>query len=321
MTLLLIDGNGLAHRAHHSTKANPQFRSDGLPVSAIGKFLDLVWWLLGNVGKPQLATHGAVIFDAPGKNWRHNVLPTYKAGREHDPAIAPQLRICREIVPTLGLKAIQLRGYEADDLLATYTRLAEEAGLRTVIITVDKDMLQLLRPGVTIFNPMRDEFVAGESERVLFGDTASGVWLRPDQIRHVQALAGDTVDGFTGIPGIGLKGAADLINRFGDVEAVLSQAGAITQTALRAKVQGRADLARQGFALAGLDDRCPVRVDLDEMELLPIDAPRLLSCLKSLEIVQFARRFAYPFGLRADEAEPDPEISALADEQMEWLAA
>ena len=106
MTLLLLDGNGLAHRAFHATKANPQYRDDGLPVTAIGRFLDLVYEALIDVGRPQCATHAAAIFDPKGKNWRHEIAPDYKAGRKHDPDLAPQLRLCRELVKGLGIALI-----------------------------------------------------------------------------------------------------------------------------------------------------------------------------------------------------------------------
>lgn len=322
MSLLLIDGNGLVHRAHHSTKDNQQIRSDGLPVGAVGKFLDLVWSCLGNVGKPQMATHAAVIFDAPGPNWRHRILPAYKSGRTHDPALPPQLRLCREIVPRLGLRAVQLRGYEADDLIATYARLAEEAGMATCIISVDKDMMALIRAGVSIYNPMakNDD---GQSYGKMLGedDVVAKFGVHPWQVPHAQALSGDAIDGISGIPGIGEKGAAELIGRFGDLETLIARADEISKPGLRAKVKAGAALARQSFRLASLDDRVPVPLDLDELALSPIDAPALLSALRALEIVQFARRFAYPFGLRADDAEPCPRIADLADEQMEILSA
>lgn len=314
MTLLLIDGNGLFHRAFHSTKANPQYRADGLPVAAIGEFLSHVWWCLGNVGKPQMATHGAVIFDAPGRNWRHAILDTYKTGRRHDDAIAPQLRLCREIVTRLGLRAVQQRGYEADDLIATYTRLAEEAGMATCIITVDKDMMCLIRPGVVIYNPMKNAML-GEA------DVVEKFGVQPCQVTDVQALSGDAVDGISGVPGIGEKTAADLIDRYGDLETLLTRAGEIRQPKLRERLIGGADLARQSYRLARLDDAVPVRLQVDELPVGPIDAPGLLSDLKALEIVQFARRFAYPFGLRADDALASAEILELAAEQMQWMAA
>lgn len=320
MSLLLIDANGLLHRAYHS--APEQYRSDGLPTNAIGKFLDLVWWVLGQVGKPQMATHGAAVFDARGDNWRHEILPSYKSGRTHNPAIPPQLRLCRAIVPTLGLKSVQLRGYEADDLLATYARLAEEAGMAVVIVSADKDLLQLVRPGVSVFNPMHKND-DGQSYGKMLGedDVVAKFGVHPWQVPHAQALSGDAIDGISGIPGIGEKGAAELIGRFGDLETLLCRSDEISKPGLRAKVQAGALLARQSFRLASLDDQAPVPLDLDELALSPIDAPALLSALRALEIVQFARRFAYPFGLRADDAEPCPRIADLADEQMEILAA
>ncbi len=321
MTLLIIDGNALVHPAQHSNKDNQHYRSDGLPVGAIGAFLQKVWTISGNVGKPYMATHGVVVFDVRAPNWRHDILPSYKSGRSADPEIPPQLRLCRAIVPHLGFKTAQVIGYEGDDLIATYVRLAGEAGMASIVCTSDKDALQLVRPGVSVFRTHTMQMAEVVDGKVLFGSEKDGVWLYPDLITHVQALAGDSTDGYSGIPGIGLKGAAELIGRFGDLETLLCRSDEISKPGLRAKVQAGALLARQSFRLASLDDQAPVPLDLGELARSPIDAPGLLSALRALEIVQFARRFAYPFGLRADDAEPCPRIADLADEQMEILAA
>ena len=314
MTLLLLDGNGLAHRAFHATKANPQFREDGLPITAIGRFLDLVYEALIDVGRPQCATHAAAIFDAPGPNWRHDIAPSYKSGRSHDPDFHPQLRLMRELVKGLGIASVQMRGYEADDLIATYARLAEEAGIGACVVSIDKDLLQLLRPGVAVYNPMKRSMVSDWDVIERFG-------VSPENIPCYQALVGDTTDGYAGVPGVGPKAAAELIAEHGDLETLLANPAGITKPALRAKIIAGADQARMCRSLAVLDDAVPVRRALEDLELRRPDADLLIGGLKALGLIHWPGVFGERLQIDPQSIPPHAGITDLSDELVEFASA
>lgn len=321
MTLLLLDANGLMHRAHHSTKANPQYRDDTLPVTAIGRFLDLVYEALIDVGRPQCATHAAAIFDAPGPNWRHDIAPTYKSGRSHDPDFHPQLRLCRDLVKGLGISSVQQRGYEADDLIATYARLAEEQGMSTCVVSIDKDIGQLLRPGVSIYNPMRRRLAHGHEEFFPFGSEKDHVMVRPAQIPCLQGMMGDSVDGFSGIRNVGPKKAAALLERFGSLDAIIAGAAEIAQPALRASITAGADQARACRRLAILDDAVPVRRDLEDLELRRADPDLLIGGLKSLGLIHWPGVFGERLQVDPADFPPHAGITELSDELVEFASA
>ncbi len=314
MTVMLIDANGLAHRAFHSTAGNRSYTDAGLPNFAIGKFLDLVYGLLIDIGRPQCVTHAAAIFDPKGKNWRHSIAPTYKAGRKHDPDLAPQLRICRDIVRGLGIASVVQQGYEADDLIATYARLAEADGMGCVIASADKDALQLLRPGVAIFNPMTRTMVSEEEVISRFG-------VMPELMPDYQALVGDSTDGYSGIPGVGPTAAASLLAEYQTLEKVLATAASIPKPALRAKVMAGAEIARQCRRLALLDDAVPVRRSLDDLALISPDTDLIIGGLKALGLIHWPGAFGERWGIDPRTVPHHPAIIDLADELVELAAA
>lgn len=314
MTLLLIDANGLAHRAFHATAGNRSYREDGLPTFAVGRFLDLVHGLLIDVGRPQCVTHAAAIFDPKGKNWRHSIAPTYKAGRKHDPDLAPQLRICRDIVRGLGIASVVQQGYEADDLIATYARIAEADGMGVVVVSADKDLLQILRPGVAIFNPMMRTMITEEEVISRYG-------VLPKRMPDYQALVGDLTDGYSGIPGVGPIAAAELLEGYVDLEHVLANAASISKPALRAKVMAGAEIARQCRRLALLDDAVPVRRALDELALASPDTDLIIGGLKALGLIHWPGAFGERWGIDPRTVPHHPAIIDLADELVELAAA
>lgn len=314
MTLLLIDANGLAHRAFHSTAGNRSYREDGLPNFAIGKFLDLVYGLLIDIGRPQCVTHAAAVFDPKGRNWRHSIAPTYKAGRKHDTDLAPQLRLCRDLVRGLGIASVVQQGFEADDLIATYARLAEAEGMGVVVVSADKDLVQLLRPGVAIFNPMTRTMVDEWAVIERFG-------VAPHRVPCFQALVGDTTDGYSGIPGVGPKAATELLVEYGDLESLLDNAASISKPALRAKVMAGAGLARQCRRLALLDDAVPVRRALHDLALTSPDTDLIIGGLKALGLIHWPGAFGERWGIDPRTVPHHPAIIDLADELVELAAA
>lgn len=315
MSLLLIDGSGVFHAAYHATKGNPSFRADGLPTAAVSAFGERLWSLLREDLRRYQISHAAVVFDHPGKNWRHKLAPSYKSNRPPvSDDLAVQHQMARLIVPHFGLKAVEARGYEADDVIATYVRLNRETGGETIICTVDKDFLQLVGPGVSLYDPKKNTLLVESDAVAFFG-------VKPNRICDVQGLAGDTVDHIPGVPGIGLKTAAELITAYGDLETVLANADLIRQPKRRQALIDFADQARVSRKLVELDADVPLRMPLADLEVYPPNAPALLSALAALEIVGFARRVAWAFSLRADEAPPCPDMAAFADEMMMWRAA
>jgi DNA polymerase I len=314
VTLLLIDGNALVYRAFYASGDDPGLRSDGLPTGAVSGFCSRLWDCTRDRMRGHRITHAAVIFDHPGKNWRHKVSETYKANRTASPDdLTCQLQIARHLVPHFGMRGIEQRGYEADDLIATFVRLNEESGGETIIATGDKDLYQLIRPGVSIYDPMKDQWINEEDVLAKFG-------VPPRLVADVQGLAGDTVDNVPGVPGVGLKTAAELVSKFGSLDLVLENADLVRQPKRRAALMEFADQARLSRQLVALDDDVPLRVGLGDLEVYPPDAPALLSALATLEIIGFARRVAWAFNLRADEAAPCPAMAAFADEMMMWRA-
>lgn len=319
MTLLIIDGNPLVYQGYYGGGSDPGLRADGLPTGAVAGYCSRLWELLRERMRQIRVTHAAVIFDVKGPNWRHKLSADYKSTRSAPPDdLAVQLEMARQITPHFGIRCLGQRGYEADDLIATYARLNEESGGDTVIVTRDKDIQQLIRPGVRIHDFMENKW-SGDLALMRAGD--STIEIEPRLVGDLLALTGDKTDNVAGIPGIGPKTAAELLKQFGDLETVLANADLIRQPKRRQALLDFAEQARLSRRLVELDADVPLRVPLADLEVYPPNAPALLSALAALEIVGFARRVAWAFSLRADEAPPCPAMAAFADEMMQWRAA
>lgn len=206
-------------------------------------------WLYQYVFKADLkipCEYCLVLFDAKRQNFRNDIFPDYKGTRKEIPEdLIPQFSIIREAVEALNLNHLEMEGYEADDLIATYANMALAQGLEVVIVSGDKDLMQLIRPGVEFYDPMKDKFFSPEDVKEKFG-------VYPEQVVDVQALAGDTTDNIPGIPGIGLKTAAQLVNDFGSLEGVLTKAGEIKQNKRRETILANIENARISLQL----ERC-----------------------------------------------------------------
>lgn len=213
--LLLVDASGFAHRAFHT--GGNQFRSDGLPTWAITGFLAMGWRLLSAIQADQ-PTHAAAVFDAPGKTFRHTLFPAYKNNRPgRAEELAVQLPFMRHAAEVLGFTPIEREGFEADDVIASLARAASKLGIRTTIVSSDKDFCQLVSDGlVEIVDPVAHL-------RILEADVRGRKFgVEPGQVPDVQALAGDAIDNIPGIDGIGLKSASALIRVFGTIEGVMA---------------------------------------------------------------------------------------------------
>lgn len=254
--VLLIDGSSFLWRAFYGSAAVTR-RSDGHPVGAISGFCWMIWTLLHETPALPPASHRAVIFDAGRKNWRHEILATYKANRTEPPDdIKRQFGPVRAACAALPIPMVELAGYEADDLIATYARKAVAAGAGVTIATGDKDLAQLVddRTGVCLYDASKGRTLREAEVMERFGVPPAGVL-------DYLALAGDTTDNIPGVPGIGAKRAAELVRRYGTVEDIVA-AGAAQREKQAAKVAEFAENARVSRRLATLDSAVPVPTSL-----------------------------------------------------------
>ncbi len=251
--LTLIDGSGFIFRAFHALP--PMTRADGTPVNAVYGYCSMLTKLLAE------GTDGpiAVIFDAGRKTFRTEIYPAYKAHRPPPPPeLVPQFALIREATRAYGLPALELEGYEADDLIATYAKEAEGHGMSVRIVSSDKDLMQLIRPHVGLYDPMKAIPIGPDEVFKKFGVT-------PDKVVEVQALAGDSTDNVPGVPGIGVKTAAELINAYGSLDALLEAAPTIKQPKRREALIQNAELARLSRRLVQLDDAAPLPAPLESL--------------------------------------------------------
>ena len=252
--LYLIDGSGFIFRAFHALP--PMTRPDGTPINAVFGFCNMINKLLTD----SKIEHIAVIFDAGRKTFRNEIYPEYKAHRPPPPPeLIPQFALIREATRAYGLPSIEAPNYEADDLIASYAREAHAENLEVCIVSSDKDLMQLLRPGVGMFDPIKSIPIGTDEVMKKFG-------VSPDKVVEVQALAGDSTDNIPGVPGIGVKTAAELINIYGSLEGLLADAANIKQPKRREALLQNAELARISRRLVLLDDRVPLPVPLDQLK-------------------------------------------------------
>ncbi|HAK97777.1 MAG TPA: DNA polymerase I, partial [Rhodobiaceae bacterium] len=234
--LYLVDGSGYIFRAFHALPPLTR-KSDKLPVGAVAGFCNMLVRLMDDMAAEESPTHLAVIFDASGKTFRNDIYPEYKANRDAPPEdLVPQFPLVREAVKAFGIPSVELQGYEADDLIAAYTHAATQNGARVSIVSSDKDLMQLVTDRVNMIDTMKDKKI-GPSE------VLEKFEVGPERVIDVQSLAGDSVDNVPGVPGIGIKTAALLINEYGDLETLLERAGEIKQNKRRENLIEFADQA------------------------------------------------------------------------------
>jgi len=287
--LYLVDGSGYLFRAYHALPPLTR-KSDGLPVGAVSGYCNMLWKLLEDMKGPEQPTHLAVIFDAGEKTFRNAIYKEYKANRPPPPEdLIPQFPLVRDATRAFGVSCVEMAGYEADDLIATYARLAREAGARCTIISSDKDLMQLVVDGkVEMLDTMKNRRLASPEVLEKFGVT-------PDKVVHVQALAGDSVDNVPGVRGIGIKTAAELINQYGDLETLLKRAGEIKQNKRRESLIEYAENARLSFKLVTLDINVPFKEKPDEFAVHEPNASELIAFLKAMEFTSITKRVAAHF--------------------------
>ncbi len=294
MRLVLVDGSGFIFRAFHAIP--DMTREDGVHVNAVFGFCNMISRLM----KDHTGTHIAVIFDAGRTTFRNRMYDAYKAQRpEPPPELVPQFALIREATKAFGLPSIELEDWEADDLIAAYTKAAREAGGEVVIVSSDKDLMQLIGPGVTMLDPMKNTPIGPAEVIQKFGVT-------PDKVVEVQALIGDAVDNVPGVPGIGPKGAAQLIAEYGDVEAVLAAAAGMKPSKRRDMLIAHAADARISRQLVVLRDDVPLPVPVEEFVVRPWDEAVLTAFLDANNFRSIKAR------LGVSESEPPAPAAAAA---------
>ena len=287
--LYLVDASGYIFRAYHALP--PLTRaSDGLPVGAVAGYCNMLHKLLRELRGGDRPTHLAAIFDMAEVTFRNEIYPEYKAHRPPPPEdLVPQFALIRDATRAFNVDVVELAGYEADDLIAAYACRAREMGGRVTIVSSDKDLMQLVDDQVIeLYDAMKSKRIGPAEVMEKFGVT-------PDKVVDVQALAGDSVDNVPGVPGIGVKTAAELITAFGDLESLLARAGEIKQPKRRENLIANAEKARISKRLVTLDRAAPVPTTLDDLRVEAIDAAKLIGFLKGMEFNSLTRRVAAEF--------------------------
>jgi len=277
--IYLVDGSGYIFRAYHGIPA--MTRSDGVPVNAVYGYTTMLLKLL----EDKAADHIAVIFDAKRENFRNEIYADYKANRDDPPEdLIPQFQLIRDATEALNVPCLEKEGFEADDLIATYARECADLGAEVTIVSSDKDLMQLVTDQVTMWDPMKNRRLGPDEVVEKFG-------VDPAHVVDVQALAGDASDNVPGVPGIGVKTAAQLITEFGDLEALLAGAETISQPKRRQSLIEGAENARISKKLVTLDRNVPDLPPLDALEIHEIDTDKFIPFLQQNEFKSILARF------------------------------
>ena len=275
----LIDGSGYIFRAYYALPPLSR-KSDGLPTGAVSGFCSMLFKLLedsrsdDSINKP---THFAVIFDSARKNFRNDIYSEYKANRAEAPDdLIPQFEYIRKSVKAFNLPSVELLNYEADDLIATYAKKITEAGAKVTVISSDKDLMQLVSDRIRLYDPMKSKVIGEKEVLEKFG-------VKPNQVIDVQSLAGDSSDNIPGVPGIGVKTAAELINKYKNLDTLLKKASEISQNKRRETLLENKDKALLSRQLVTLKEDVPVQDDPSSFIIKEINRDNLYSFLREME--------------------------------------
>ena len=309
--VVLVDGSGYIFRAYYALPPLTR-KSDGLPIGAVAGFSNMIFKLLRAQNDDNRPTHFAVIFDASGHTFRNELYDQYKANRSEPPEdLIPQFPIMRDATKAFGSPSIEMHGFEADDLIATYAAQAEEKGAKVTIISSDKDLMQMVTDRVKMRDTMKNRDIGIPEVIEKFGVT-------PDKVIDIQSLAGDSVDNIPGVPGIGVKTAALLINEYGDLDTLPERAGEIKQKGRREKLLEHADAARISRDLVTLKRDVPVEIPLEDLAVRDPDLEELFGFLEEMEFRTLTNRVREAIGegdtdgiRRDDTGETKPALEAM----------
>lgn len=311
--LHLIDGSAFIFRAYHALP--PLTRaSDGLPVGAVSGFVNMLQRYIENNAGPDAATHVAVIFDKGSHTFRNDMYDQYKANREAMPEdLRPQIPLTRDATRAFNIACEEIEGFEADDIIATLSHMARDAGGRVTILSSDKDMMQLVGDGVEMLDPMKNKRIDREAVIEKFG-------VGPEGVVDVQALAGDFVDNVPGAPGIGIKTAALLINEFGNLESLLDRAEEIKQPKRRQTLIDHRAQIELSKRLVQLDCDMTLPFGLDDLEIRDPEPEKLLAFLAEMEFRTVTKRIADRLGAEAPVIEATPVADVATPDDVPFNA-
>ena len=324
-TVLLVDGSWLVFRAYFQSMNQDRkynFRPDGLPTGAVRLFCNKLYQFIKDGAADRKATHLAIVFDKSEQSFRNELYADYKANRSEPPDdLIPQFPLMRAAVEAFGLTPIEKGGYEADDLIATYARQAAANGADVVIVSADKDLMQLVDDHIFMFDPASGEgrrsgtgrMGVRPERRIGVDEVVEYFGVTPDKVIDVQALVGDSTDNVPGVPGIGPKTAAQLLEEYGDLDTLLARAEEIKQNKRRENIIAFADQARLSRELVTLKTDTPVEDDLGSFKLEPQNGPKLIAFLKAMEFTTLTRRVAEATGAEVSDIDP-------ASVEVEWGA-
>src|SRR5689334_376043 len=295
--VFLVDGSSYIFRAYHALPPLNR-KSDGLQVNAVLGFCNMLWKLLRDMKPEDQPTHLAVIFDKSERTFRNELYSDYKAHRPDAPDdLIPQFPLIREAVRAFDIPCLEMLGFEADDLIATYARQACEVKADVTIVSSDKDLMQLVNDCVIMYDTMKDRKIGIPEVIEKFG-------VPPEKVIEAQALIGDSTDNVPGVPGIGPKTAAQLLQEYGDLETLLKRAGEIKQEKRRQALIEHAEMARISRKLVTLDDKVKLEVPLADLAVHEPDHKLLIAFLKQMEFSALTRRVAEFSGADAGAIAP-----------------
>src|SRR5271165_6907995 len=309
--VFLVDGSSFVFRAYYQSIRQDQkynYRSDRLPTGAVRLFATKVLQFIREGAAGFKPTHLAIIFDKTENSFRRDIYPAYKAHRKDPPdELVPQFPLMRATVSAFGMVPIEQSRYEADDIIATYARQARAAGADVLIVSADKDLMQLIEPGVAMYDPASGE---REERRIGPAEVLEYFGAGADKVVDIQALAGDSTDNVPGAPGIGVKTAAQLIAEYGDLETLLARAGEIKQPKRREALTDPQNVERIRISkqLVTLVRDVAVETPLEALATPKLDGRRLLGFFKAMELTTLTRRVAEICGIDAGAIEPDPRF-------------
>jgi DNA polymerase-1 len=315
--VFLVDGSSFIFRAYYQSIRQDQkynYRSDRLPIGAVRLFSTKLLQFVREGAAGIKPTHLAMIFDKTENSFRRDLYPAYKSQRKDPPDdLVPQFPLMRATVRAFGMIPIEQGRYEADDLIATYARQARERGADVLIISADKDLMQLIEPGVAMYDPASGEAGAKgsrEERKIGFAEVVEYFGVGPDKVIDIQALAGDSTDNVPGAPGIGVKTAAELISAYGDLETLLARAAEIKQPKRREALTAPENVERIRISkqLVTLVRDVAVETPLDELALPKLEGKELVAFFKAMELTTITRRLGEICGVDVSTIEPDPRF-------------
>ncbi len=305
--LVLVDGSGYIFRAYYALP--PMFRSDGLPVNAVFGFTNMLLKLIDDIQSEKGGNVAiAVIFDAARKTFRNDIYPNYKANRSDPPEdLKPQFDIIKKVPDAFNLQSIDSLGFEADDLIASYSKKAKAEGKKITIISSDKDLMQLLGKNVSMIDPLKKKEITSENVIEKFG-------VGPEKVIEVQALAGDTSDNIPGVPGIGPKTASQLINEYGNIENLIANVKNIKQEKRKEAISENKDLLIISKKLVTLKDDVDLPVSIEKLNFKPLEVQKLIKFLDEMEFNRIKSLVTNKFG---SKNQPPSETEEQSNQQKD----